>query len=77
VTAVWAAVAIALWLGFTDRRRLGVFLATLILAAGLGLGAFGLLTDGRLFANVFGLAGGSLLPCAKPSPKFRTSSTSS
>jgi hypothetical protein len=62
VTAVWAPIALVLWLAVRDRRRLGVFLPALVVALGLGLAGFGLLSDGRLFANVFGLAGGSLLP---------------
>lgn len=62
VTAVWAVVAIVVWLAARDRRRLGLFAVSLLLPLAISLGLLGLATDGRLFTNVFGLGGGTLLP---------------
>jgi hypothetical protein len=55
-SAVWAPLAIAVWLLVVDRRRLRWFLvAYAALASGL-LAFFGAVTDGRFFENVFGLS---------------------
>jgi hypothetical protein len=56
LTAVWAVPAICLWLLLVDRRRLGWFLPAYVGAAGGLVVLFGVLTDGRLFENVFGLS---------------------
>lgn len=60
-TAIWAPVAIALWLVFHGRRRLGLFLASFIGSALVMLALFELASQGRLsenFAEVF-VPGGS------------------
>jgi hypothetical protein len=56
LTAVWAPAAICLWLLLVDRRRLAWFLPTYAATVGILLALFGVLTDGRLFENVFGLS---------------------
>jgi hypothetical protein len=55
-SAVWAPLAIAMWLLVVDRRRLGWFLVPYGVFAAVLLGFFGAVTDGRFFVNVFGLA---------------------
>jgi hypothetical protein len=55
-SAVWAPLAIAVWLLVVDRRRLGWFLVAYGALAGGLLAFFGAVTDGRFFENVFGLS---------------------
>ena len=55
-SAVWAPLAIALWLLATDRRRLGWFLGTFGGLVGMLLAVFGTVTEGRFFENVLGLS---------------------
>lgn len=56
LSAVWAPLAICVWLAVVDRRRLLWFLAAYgALVAGL-LAVFGAVSDGRIFENVFGLS---------------------
>jgi hypothetical protein len=55
-SAVWAPLAIALWLLAVDRRRLLWFLAAYGVLVGVLLAFFGAVTDGRFFVNVFGLS---------------------
>jgi hypothetical protein len=60
LTAVWAPMAIGLWLVIENRRRLVVFCSAYVgFVVGL-LGIFALLSQGRLFQNVFGLSGAGL-----------------
>jgi hypothetical protein len=56
LSAVWAPLAICLWLAVVDRRRLLGFLAGYAALVGAVLVVFGALSDGRLFENVFGLS---------------------
>jgi hypothetical protein len=62
VTAVWAPVAIMIWLASRDRRRLAEFAVSFLLPLGLSLGLLEAVTGGRFFANVFGLGTATLLP---------------
>jgi hypothetical protein len=56
LSAVWAPLAICVWLAAVDRRRLAWFLAAYgALVAGL-LAVLGAVSDGRVFENVFGLS---------------------
>jgi hypothetical protein len=55
-SAVWAPLAIAVWLLMVDRRRLGWFLVAYGALVGVLLAFFGAVTDGRFFLNVFGLS---------------------
>jgi hypothetical protein len=55
-SAVWAPLAIGLWLLAVDRRRLLWFVAAYGVLAGVLLAFFGAVTDGRFFVNVFGLS---------------------
>ena len=56
LSAVWAPLAICIWLATTDRRRLLWFLGAYgVLVAAL-LGFLGAASDGRIFENVFGLS---------------------
>jgi hypothetical protein len=55
-SAVWAPLAIALWLLAVDRRRLLWFLAAYGGLVGVLLAFFGVVTEGRFFVNVFGLS---------------------
>jgi hypothetical protein len=55
-SAVWAPLAIAVWLLAVDRRRLGWFLIAYGALVGVLLALFGAVTDGRFFLNVFGLS---------------------
>jgi hypothetical protein len=58
--AVWAAVAIVVWLAVTDRRRLVHFVGAYVgITAGL-LGILTVITDGRILENVLGLSGAGL-----------------
>ena len=56
LSAVWAPLAIAAWLLFDNRRRLGWFLLSYGALAGTLLLVFSVASNGRLFENVFGLA---------------------
>lgn len=56
LSALWAAVAIAIWLGLYARRQLPVFLGAALGSAGLGAIAFELASHGRMGHNVFPLA---------------------
>ncbi len=56
LSAVWAPLAIVIWLVTRDRKRLALFsVAYVVLAAGLLL-LFTGITDGRMLENVFGLS---------------------
>jgi hypothetical protein len=55
-SAVWAPLAIAVWLLVVDRRRLRWFVVAYGVLVGVLLAFFGAVTDGRFFENVFGLS---------------------
>ena len=55
-SAVWAPVAIAIWLVGRDRRRLAVFLVAYVGIAGSLVLLFTILTQGRMLENVLGLS---------------------
>lgn len=55
-SAVWAPVAIAIWLLGRDRRRLVVFLVAYVGIAGSLVLLFTILTQGRMLENVLGLS---------------------
>lgn len=54
-SAVWAPLAIVIWLARAERRRLTFFLGAGLGSLGAGLGVFNAVSGGRFFANVFGL----------------------
>jgi hypothetical protein len=56
LSAVWAPLAICVWLAVVDRRRLLWFVAAYAVLVGAVLAVFGALSDGRIFENVFGLS---------------------
>jgi hypothetical protein len=56
LSAVWAPLAICVWLAAVDRRRLPWFLAAYGVLVGAVLAFFGVVSDGRIFENVFGLS---------------------
>jgi hypothetical protein len=60
LSAVWAPLAICVWLAVVDRRRLVWFLAAYVAMVGAVLALFGALSDGRIFENVFGLSGAGM-----------------
>ena len=55
-SAVWAPLAIAIWLVGRDRRRLAVFAVSYAATAGALVLAFTILTRGRMLENVLGLS---------------------
>jgi hypothetical protein len=59
-SAIWAPIAIGLWLLWRDRRRFLTFALVYVGSVGVLLALFGLLTNGRMFENVFGLAGSGI-----------------
>jgi hypothetical protein len=56
LSAVWAPLAIVIWLLSRDRRRLALFSAAYVGTAGGLLLLFATLTEGRIIDNVFGLS---------------------
>jgi hypothetical protein len=70
LSAVWAPMAIVLWLLVRDRRRLALFVGSYLAFAVALLGIFGAVSDGRLFANVFGLAGAGLADGSLPAAPY-------
>jgi hypothetical protein len=56
LSAVWAPLAICVWLAAVDRRRLAWFLAAYGALVGGLLAILGVVSDGRIFDNVFGLS---------------------
>jgi hypothetical protein len=56
LSAVWAPLAIIVWLFARDRRRLAWFSVPYVVLAGGSLLLFAAITEGRIFENVFGLA---------------------
>jgi hypothetical protein len=56
LSAVWAPLAICVWLAVVDRRRLAWFLAAYGALIGGLLVVLGAVSEGRIFQNVFGLA---------------------
>lgn len=64
LTAVWGAIALALWLAFRDRRRLAVFIAALAGCAAVLFSVFEYASDGRMSENIIALAtaGGRMSP---------------
>ncbi len=56
LTAVWAPVAIVIWLLRRDRKQLAVFSSAYVVISGALLLLFISLSDGRLVENVFGLS---------------------
>jgi hypothetical protein len=56
LSAVWAPLAICLWLAVVDRRRLVWFLSAYGALVGGLLAILGAVSDGRIFENVFGLS---------------------
>ena len=56
LTAVWAALAIGLWLLAVDRSRFAWFAGVYAGASVVLLGGFALLSDGRMVENLVGLA---------------------
>jgi hypothetical protein len=55
-TAIWAAVALVVWLIVKDRRRSAVFAAWFVGSCAALFALFEWVSDGRLWQNVFGLA---------------------
>jgi hypothetical protein len=60
LTAVWAPMAIFVWLLVEHRKRLVQFVAAYVVFAGGLIGVFALASRGRMFQNVFGLSGAGL-----------------
>jgi hypothetical protein len=60
VTALWAPVAIVVWLLIRDRERLGTFVAAFAAPGAAALLLVELLSDGRFSDNVLGLAGSAV-----------------
>jgi hypothetical protein len=60
LTALWAPIAIGVWLLVENRRRLVRFVVAYVGFSGALLGIFALVSHGRLFENVFGLSGSGL-----------------
>jgi hypothetical protein len=60
LTAVWAPIAIVVWLLVNDRKRSLQFAAAYVGFAGGLLGIFAVASSGRIFQNVFGLSGAGL-----------------
>jgi hypothetical protein len=58
--AVWAPLAIALWLGAGERRRLPLFLGCFATILGAGLALFELLSSGRMSDNILGFSSAGL-----------------
>jgi hypothetical protein len=58
--ALWAALAVALWLAARDRRRLPHFLVSFATVLVAGLALFELLSDGRLSENILGFSAAGL-----------------
>jgi hypothetical protein len=56
LSAVWAPLAICVWLAVVDRRRLAWFLSAYGALVGGVLAVLGAVSDGRIFENVFGLS---------------------
>jgi hypothetical protein len=56
LSAVWAPLAIAIWLFGRDRKRLAAFVIAFIVTSGMLLLVFTVISDGRIFENVFGLS---------------------
>jgi hypothetical protein len=56
LSAVWAPLAIAVWLLGRDRKRFALFSVTWVALGGGLLLLFAGVTDGRIFENVFGLS---------------------
>jgi hypothetical protein len=56
LTAIWGAIALALWLAARDRRRLGVFVVSLAGGTAVLYAVFEYASDGRMSQNVIGLA---------------------
>jgi hypothetical protein len=56
LTAVWAPIAIVVWLVARDRRRLPLFAAALIAGLAAAFGLLELLSDGRMISNLRPLA---------------------
>jgi hypothetical protein len=59
-SAVWAPIAIGVWLLLRDRRSLLRFVLVYLGSVAALLLLFAVLSEGRLFENVFGLAGSGL-----------------
>jgi hypothetical protein len=60
LSAIWAPLAIMVHLLLVDRRRAIRFLTVWVGAAAALTGIFGVMSEGRLFENVFGLAGAGI-----------------
>ncbi|TVQ31424.1 MAG: hypothetical protein EA376_09970 [Phycisphaeraceae bacterium] len=56
LSAIWAPMAIGLWLLATNRRGLAVYCAGFAIMLSAGLGGFHLISGGRMFENLFGLS---------------------
>ncbi|HYZ12787.1 MAG TPA: glycosyltransferase family 87 protein [Actinomycetota bacterium] len=56
LSAVWAPVAIVIWLFARDRKRTPMFAVAFVATAGALLALFTVITDGRILENVFGLS---------------------
>jgi hypothetical protein len=60
LSAIWAPLAIALYLWITDRKRAIRFVTTFITAAAALFGMVAIASGGRVVANVLGLAGAGI-----------------
>lgn len=60
LSAIWAPMAIGVWLLLRDRRALMWFVAAYAAATAVLVGGFQLASDGRMVANVFVLGGAGL-----------------
>ena len=56
LSAVWAPLAICVWLAVVDRRRLAWFVVAYVALVGGLLAVLGAVSDGRIVENVFGLS---------------------
>ncbi len=59
-SALWATLAISVWLGVSERRRLALFLVCFGSVLGIGLALFELLSDGRMSDNILGFSSAGL-----------------
>ena len=60
LTALWAPIAIVVWLATRNRAGLVWFLGTLAVASGALLATFVVASDGRMLSNLLGLGGAGL-----------------
>ena len=69
LTALWAPIAIVVWLATRNRVGLVRFLGTLAVASGALLATFVVASEGRMLSNLLGLGGAGLWSPAFSSPR--------